>query len=246
MEFDASPASRPAATAAEGHRRRPRAPLEELAWLRDAIVPNQNARPQRALQPLDINDVLTPDVFAVVRALYMPRLLDAQQQRRVRLNAEVTLTFQNRSTVLFRVHELLRSNDRWDSEFIQVTLDDCRRLLPSNGVAATLEVHATGHRRQRITEELRARPFDTLCMFVGNRWFDAQPVGSARPNGDSVSFELPGLAPSTLIDPRFDAELALVIDDELVEVPLRADTRVALGEDLRRSQNHDRRARRDR
>src|SRR3954447_17348613 len=64
--------------------------------------------------------------------------------RRVRIGPRLTLTFENRQTLWFRIHELLRVARLGDPQRVQHELDLYTRLLPSRGrlqAALQIEVH---------------------------------------------------------------------------------------------------------
>jgi hypothetical protein len=83
------------------------------------------------MQPLTLDDLLPlaeyvgrrPELFAA-HGRYLDRY------RRVRIGPQLTLVFENRQTLLYRVHELLRVARLADPRRVQQELDWYNRLLP--------------------------------------------------------------------------------------------------------------------
>jgi hypothetical protein len=84
--------------------------------------------------PLTLDDLVPLAEFAGRRAGYFAahaRYLD--RYRRVRVGPKLTLVFENRQTLWFRVHELLRVARLADPLRVQQELDWYNRLLPGRG-----------------------------------------------------------------------------------------------------------------
>jgi hypothetical protein len=83
------------------------------------------------VQPLTFDDLLPLDEFAARRAeLFESQARYVDRYRRVRVGPRVTLLFENRQTLLFRVHEVLRVARLSDPLRVQQELDWYNRLLP--------------------------------------------------------------------------------------------------------------------
>ncbi len=86
------------------------------------------------MQPLTLDDLLPLGEYVGRRAEFFAahaRYLD--RYRRVRVGPRLTLVFENRQTLLFRVHELLRVARLADPLRVQQELDWYNRLLPGRG-----------------------------------------------------------------------------------------------------------------
>ena len=84
------------------------------------------------MQPLTLDDLLPLDEYAGRRSEFFAtkqRYLD--RYRRVRVGPRLTLLFENRQTLWFRVHELLRVARLSDPLRVQQELDWYNRLLPT-------------------------------------------------------------------------------------------------------------------
>src|SRR5437763_15414571 len=94
------------------------------------------------MQPLTLDDLLPLAEYVGRRTEFFAahaRYLD--RYRRVRIGPRLTLTFENRQTLWFRIHELLRVARLSDPLRVQQELDLYNRLLPSRGrLQAALQI----------------------------------------------------------------------------------------------------------
>src|SRR5438105_2014273 len=83
------------------------------------------------MRPLTLDDLLPLDDFAARRREFFEsfvRYLD--RYRRVRIGPRLTLLFENRQTLWFRVQEIIRITRMNDTQRIQRELDLYNQLLP--------------------------------------------------------------------------------------------------------------------
>ncbi|MGE3803774.1 MAG: DUF3501 family protein [Gemmataceae bacterium] len=83
------------------------------------------------MRPLTLDDLIPLEEYAARRREYfesLTRYLD--RYRRIRIGPSVMLVFENRQTLWFRLHELLRVARLADPVFVQRELDTYNRLLP--------------------------------------------------------------------------------------------------------------------
>src|SRR4051794_16122884 len=106
------------------------------------------------MRPLTLDDLLPLAEYARRRAEFfdsLQRYLD--RYRRVRIGPRLTLVFENRQTLWFHVHELLRVARLGDPVLVQGELDLYNRLLPSRDrLQAALLLHVQD--RTKAEEEL--------------------------------------------------------------------------------------------
>src|SRR5581483_3577501 len=107
-----------------------------------------------SMQPLTLDDLLSLDEYAGRRREFFEsqcRYLD--RYRRVRVGPQLTLLFENRQTLWFRVQEILRVARLSDPGRVQQELHVYNRLLPGrNQVNAALLIAVTDE--TRLTQEL--------------------------------------------------------------------------------------------
>jgi hypothetical protein len=108
------------------------------------------------MRPLTTDDLLPLQEYAARRREFFEaqvRYLD--RYRRVRLGPQLTLLFENRQTLWFHMHEILRICRLSDPARIQEQLDIHNRLLPGrNQLQAALLIEISDN--SRLAEELAA------------------------------------------------------------------------------------------
>jgi hypothetical protein len=199
---------------------------------------------ERAMRGLTLDDVLPLTDFAEQRREYFAahcRYLD--HYRRVRIGPKLTLVFENRQTLWFRVQELLRVARLADPERVQQELDLYNRLLPRRDCLQAALLIDIGQ-DAKLTEELvfwQMLGGDTLRMRIGERSMPSRLVTS-RPEDRCIGA-------AHWIQFHFDAETRRLFADSRLPVvfhvadaayahesaPLIDDVRQSLREDLEMS-----------
>jgi hypothetical protein len=168
------------------------------------------------MRPLVLDDLLPLEEYAGRRREFFEshqRYLD--RYRRVRLGPRLTLLFENRQTLWYRVQELLRVARLSEPEWVQRELDVCNRSLPSRDQLQAALVIAVED-ETRLAAELA--PWqdlngDALRLCVGPRQYPARLV-TCRPEDRCVGaahwvqFPLDGEARQLLADFRLPAWIA--------------------------------------
>jgi hypothetical protein len=140
------------------------------------------------MRPLTLDDLLPLEEFAARRREFFEslcRYLD--RYRRVRIGPRVTLVFENRQTLWFRVQEVLRVARLAEPARVQDELDAYNRLLPGrNRLQTALVIDVEDE--ARLAEELK--PFedlggDQLCLWLGDHRHPADLV-TCRPEDRCV------------------------------------------------------------
>lgn len=135
------------------------------------------------MMPLTLDDLLPLQEYVDRRREFfeaMGRYLD--RYRRVRVGPKATLLFENRQTLWYRIHEILRIARLTDEQRLQQELDFYNELLPScNRLQAALLIHI--EEESKVTEELEAwRSFEGqhLQLKIGDASVPAEIV-TCRP-----------------------------------------------------------------
>jgi hypothetical protein len=196
------------------------------------------------MRPLTLDDLLPLDEYAGRRREFLAahgRYLD--RYRRVRLGPRLTLLFENRQTLWFRVQELLRVARLAEAEQVQRELDLYNRLLPGRNqlqAALLIEVADESQLTQELAPWQRLRGQD-LGLRVGERRFPAVLV-TCRPEDRCigtahwVQFDLDGDGRRRLADFTVPARFAIDHSDYQHEgPPLSEDVRQSLLDDLEMS-----------
>jgi Protein of unknown function (DUF3501) len=193
------------------------------------------------MRPLTLDDLLSLDEYAGRRREFF----EAQQRyldryRRVRVGPRVTLLFENRQTLWFRVQEVLRVARLAEPARVQQELDVYNRLLPGPGrLQAALLIDVADP--ARLTEELaawRELRGEDVPLKAGGREFPADLVTS-RPEDRAigaahwVQYVLDAAGRDLLAD--FDKPLTIEVRQEGYRhesPPLGDDVRQSLLDDL--------------
>jgi hypothetical protein len=191
--------------------------------------------------PLTLDDLLPLDEYAGKRREYFAshrRYLD--RYRRVRVGPLVTLLFENRQTLWFRVQELLRVARLSEPARVQRELDLFNRLLPGPGqLQASLLINVQDE--ARLTEQMKAwteLSDEHLRLGVGNQTFVGQLL-TCRPEDRCigaahwVQFNLDALGRNLLGDLRLPAWVELALQAYCYQSPLNDEIRQSLLDDLK-------------
>lgn len=162
------------------------------------------------MRPLTLDDLLPLQEYATRwREFFesLGRYLD--RYRRVRIGPQLTLLFENRQTLWFRVQEILRISRLSESVEIQQELDVYNWLLPGrNQLKAALIIHLAD--TNRLAEELaswRDLHGDQLVFDLGDQRVPARLV-TCRPEDRAIGaahwleFTIGNDARKLLADPR--------------------------------------------
>jgi len=200
------------------------------------------------MRPLTLDDLLPLEEYATRRREFfesLRRYLD--RYRRVRVGPRVTLLFENRQTLWFRVQEIVRVARLAEPEHLQAELDLYNRLLPGRDVLqAALLIDVTDE--ARLAEELAPwRVFSgrDLTLRVGAVSLAATLV-TCRPEDRCigaahwVQFTVPSPQRKLLTDFRQPAFMEMVLPDyHHRSLPLSEDVRQSLAEDLQLSERDE-------
>jgi hypothetical protein len=167
------------------------------------------------MRPLTLDDLLPLAEFASRRREFfesMARYLD--RYRRVRIGPLLTLLFENRQTLWFRVQELLRITRLADPARVQQELDLYNRLLPGRDelqAALVLSVTNEAHLPEELATWQNLRS-DALGLRIGEQRLPAVLV-TCRPEDLVIGtahwmrFSVPGEVRRLLADLRLPARL---------------------------------------
>ena len=140
------------------------------------------------MRPLTLDDLLPLEEYAGRRREFFEstsRYLD--RYRRVRIGPRVTLLFENRQTLWFRVQELLRVARLAEPERVQQELDVYNRLLPGRDrlqAALLIEVND----EKRLSDELAAWQSlrgESLRFWIEERAYSANLL-TCRPEDRAI------------------------------------------------------------
>lgn len=196
------------------------------------------------MRPLTLDDLLPLGDFAGQRReLFAAHCRYLDRYRRVRIGPSLTLLFENRQTLWFRVQDLFRIARLAEENRIQEELTVYNRLLPTrNQLQASLLIAIQDE--ANLLQELffwEKLPADALKLRLGEHAFPAQLI-TCRPEDRCygaahwVQFTIDSASREHLTDSRLPAYFE-VADDAYAHKspPLGAEVRQSLLEDLQMS-----------
>jgi hypothetical protein len=196
------------------------------------------------MRPLTVDDLLPLDEYAGRRREFfasLERYLD--RYRRVRIGPRLTLLFENRQTLWFRVQELLRIARLADPSAVQSELDLYNRLLPGRDrlqAALLIDVTDEAHLKVELAEWQSLRG-EAIRLRLGDAQVPAQLI-TCRPEDHCIGaahwvhFTLPPTDRPRLADFRVPALVEIAHGTyRHASAPLSDDIRQSLLEDLQLS-----------
>ncbi len=190
---------------------------------------------------IEQKDLIPFSTYKKNREDYIRKMIAYKNARRVRLDPNVSLLFENRQTVFFQIQELVYSEDLTDSDEIKEYIDIYSTMLPGvNELSATLFIEIDN---QSLLEQflMKMKGIEhTLFMKVGDetvqavfeeehneREFTTSVHYIKFPLTENVKSYLTGTAPES-------AKVSILLDHEALraEVVLSADAVKSLQADL--------------
>jgi hypothetical protein len=187
------------------------------------------------MHALTAEDLLPLDEFAGRRRQFFAahaRYLD--RYRRVRIGPRLTLLFENRQTLWFRIQDVLRIARLSEPAHVQRELDLYNRLLPRRDrLQAALLIAADEARLQEELAPWRELRGEQLCLHLGAACYPAdlltcRPEDRCMGTAHWVQFVVDGLGRQLLADFRQPARVR-------VSLPAYTHDSGPLGEDVRQS-----------
>ncbi len=110
-------------------------------------------------------DILDLNTYDRGREESIRHAIELKNRRRVELGDRVSLAFENRQTVLFQVHEMLRAERIFEEERIREELEVYNELMPGNGeLSATLFIEITS--QDRVESDLNSLMGIEECLWM--------------------------------------------------------------------------------
>ena len=163
------------------------------------------------------NDLISLDEYARQRDTYRSEVMNTKKLRYIAIGENVSLLFENRTTVLYQILEMLRIEKTTDSEAIQQELDAYNPLIPGGKdwrATMLIEFADTDERRVQL-KYLRHVEHQVYADIGGTRIIATADEDMERSNEEKTSavhflrFDLSAESISAL---RSGAALAFGID----------------------------------
>jgi Protein of unknown function (DUF3501) len=132
------------------------------------------------MRKIELKDIRNIADYEKVREAMRAGIISLKKNRRLEAGPNLSLVFENRETVLFQIHEMVRTERLVDDRKIQDEIDAYQNLIPGpDELSATLFIEIPG-----IAEMPHDRAIEAVNHFQG---FDAGGIvieaGSARSVG---------------------------------------------------------------
>lgn len=132
------------------------------------------------MRKIELKDIRNIAEYEKVREAMRAEIIALKKNRRLEVGPNLSLVFENRQTVLFQIHEMVRTERLVDDRKIQDEIDAYQNLIPGPGeLSATLFIEIPG-----IAEMPHDRAIEAVNYFQG---FDAGGIvieaGAARAVG---------------------------------------------------------------
>jgi hypothetical protein len=104
------------------------------------------------MEKLTIKDILPLPEYERVRGDFRQRVIEIKRRRRVGIGDEISLTFENRQTILFQIQEMIRAERMTDRGKILEEIETFNDLIPGQGeLSATLFIEIVEQGKIRET-----------------------------------------------------------------------------------------------
>lgn len=162
----------------------------------------------RQARPLGTCDLLPPALYEALRPRLQPLVAQIRRRRRVHLGPNVTVLFENRETVLWHVHEVLRIEGRASADRIAEELEHYNCLVaPPGEIRATVLIDGGSREEgERLSDQI-VRDEDVLEFRVGGARCVADCVESRAEPGSPVRYV------------RFPLDDSLIDSERLLQLP---------------------------
>ena len=115
------------------------------------------------MRRIELKDIRNIAEYEKVRDAMRADVIALKKNRRLEVGPNLSLVFENRQTVLFQIHEMVRTERLMDDGKIQAEIDAYRSLIPGEGeLSATLFIEIPG-----IAEMSHDRAIEAVNHFQG-------------------------------------------------------------------------------
>ncbi len=192
------------------------------------------------MEKITLNNLINIIEYEKARDEYRRDIMAHKRVRRIELGPEISLTFEDRQTVIFQIQEMMRAEQMVDDDVIQAEIDVYNTLLPDEDqLSATLFIEITDEEqiREKLHKFLGLTDGRSLWLQAGDQKVYAQ-FEAGRSEEDRISsvhyirFAISPAVHDALEHPATEAKFCIAQGDYQHETPLTADTRASLLGDL--------------
>ncbi|HET7206266.1 MAG TPA: DUF3501 family protein [Terriglobales bacterium] len=188
------------------------------------------------MQPVEISEIKNIADYELVRPDLRPRMMAVKDRRRIRVGGHLTFLFENRETVLYQIHEMMRIERIVRPEDVAHEVETYNELIPGPGelsASLLIEYDTPEERAVRLRELLGLE--NHIWLETGGQRsqaeFDARQIATDRIS--SVQYVKFKLSPKQVA--AFPHGATIVVDHDKYQAkhPLTAEQLRELSQDLK-------------
>jgi hypothetical protein len=202
--------------------------------------PISNEYKGEIMRQVTLEDLVDIAEYERNREAIRKSVMEHKAQRRVALGPDISLTFEDRKTIIFQIQEMMRAERMVHDEIIQEEIDIYNTLLPGDeDLSATLFIEITEEARikEKLHQFLGLTKGQTLWLQIGDEKAFAQ-FEAGRSEEDKISsvhyvrFPMSSHTREALKNPAVDARICINQGNYRYETMLPRDTRDSLYQDF--------------
>ncbi len=163
-----------------------------------------------------------------------------KQVRRIQLGPDISITFEDRRTIIFQIQEMMRAERLVRASAIQAEIDVYNDLIPDQGqLSATLfiEITQSDHIKSNLNRFIGLTDDQSLCLQVGDHRIEAE-FEAGRAEEDKISsvhyirFSFSPRQIALFLDESIAVNMSIYRSDYHHTIPLSPESRSSLSLDF--------------
>ena len=193
------------------------------------------------MEKIKLADLLDITEYEKIRPESRQEVMDHKKIRRIQLGPEISLTFEDRTTIILQIQEMMRAERLVHDSHIQVEIDVYNDLIPDQGeLSATLfiEITESDQVKEKLHKFLGLTDGESLWLQVGDtKIYAAFEEGRAEEDKISsvhyIRFTLTKSVQENLENSAIEAKIGIDQGTYKYTTVLSSDSRKSLINDLR-------------
>ncbi|MCH8023658.1 MAG: DUF3501 family protein [Candidatus Marinimicrobia bacterium] len=193
------------------------------------------------MEKIKLADLLDITEYEKIRPESRQEVMDHKKVRRIQLGSEISLTFEDRTTIIFQIQEMMRAERLVHDSHIQAEIDVYNDLIPDQGeLSATLfiEITQSDQIKDRLSRFLGLTDRQCLWLQVGqDKVFASFEAGRAEEDKISsvhyLRFPLSPQQCASFKDQNTPLAAVISLGDYEYSTTLAPATRASLSDDLK-------------
>lgn len=193
------------------------------------------------MEKIKLADLLDITEYEKIRPESRQEVMDHKKIRRIQLGSEISLTFEDRTTIIFQIQEMMRAERLVHDSHIQAEIDVYNDLIPDQGeLSATLfiEITESDQVKEKLHKFLGLTDGESLWLQIGDtKIYAAFEEGRAEEDKISsvhyIRFTLTKSVQENLKNSAIEAKIGIDQGTYKYTTVLSSDSRKSLINDLR-------------